>query len=280
MFSARLSYAVTDPARDRPAPGPHRGHRGQGLRAAAAPRACAASRIEVDSVREAVVGAFCLYCMPDGHPALKAALERRLPVVVVDEPQLARARSSSASRTARARALPPSTCAALGHEHVAVIVDRLRDDRTGDRIIDAARIARRRTAASAASGSRATSPASAGRCPSSRRVENAAGRRRAGARRRCSRSHPARPRCSARRTSSRSAPSRRSARPGSTCRATSPWSATTTCPMPCAPGSRPCASRCWRRAARPAGSCCEPNTEREVILPVELVVRGSTDPAA
>ena len=38
-------------------------------------------------MRDAVVGAFCLYCMPDDHPAVAAAYDRRLPVVIVDEPR-------------------------------------------------------------------------------------------------------------------------------------------------------------------------------------------------
>ena len=38
-------------------------------------------------VRQAAVDAFCLYSMPDVHPALDAALERRVPTVVVDAPR-------------------------------------------------------------------------------------------------------------------------------------------------------------------------------------------------
>ncbi|GAA3667005.1 LacI family DNA-binding transcriptional regulator [Nonomuraea antimicrobica] len=39
-----------------------------------------------DTVRDAVVDAFCVMSLPDGHPALAEVLARRLPVVVVDEP--------------------------------------------------------------------------------------------------------------------------------------------------------------------------------------------------
>ena len=65
-------------------------------------------RAEAVAVRDAVVGAFCLYCMPDEHPAVAAALERGLPVVIVDEPRFPAA-SSSASTTTRARAAPRAT---------------------------------------------------------------------------------------------------------------------------------------------------------------------------
>jgi len=139
MFSARLSYAVTDPAAiallqglteatERKGYELHLlpGHRGTGL--------------EVEAVREAVVGGFCLYCMPDDHPALTAALERRLPIVVVDEPRIAGTFFVGIEDEAGARAAARHL-RELGHERVAVIVDRLRDDGTGDRIIDAERIA-------------------------------------------------------------------------------------------------------------------------------------------
>ncbi|MGR6915273.1 LacI family DNA-binding transcriptional regulator [[Actinomadura] parvosata] len=39
-----------------------------------------------DTVRDAVVDAFCVMSLPDGHPALAEVLARKLPVVVVDEP--------------------------------------------------------------------------------------------------------------------------------------------------------------------------------------------------
>ena len=86
-FSARLSYAVTDPAAIALLQGLTEATEAKGYELLLLPGQ-RGTGIEVDSVREAVVGAFCLYCMPDDHPALKAALERRLPVVVVDEPKL------------------------------------------------------------------------------------------------------------------------------------------------------------------------------------------------
>jgi len=139
MFSARLSYAVTDPAAIALLQGLTEATEAKGYELLLLPGQ-RGTGVEVESVREAVVGAFCLYCMPDDHPALKAALDRRLPVVVVDEPRLPGTFFIGIEDRAGARAAAEHL-RALGHEHVAVIVDRLRDDRTGDRIIDAARIA-------------------------------------------------------------------------------------------------------------------------------------------
>jgi DNA-binding LacI/PurR family transcriptional regulator len=42
----------------------------------------------VRAVREAVVDSFVVYSLPENHPQVNAALERRVPVVVVDEPRL------------------------------------------------------------------------------------------------------------------------------------------------------------------------------------------------
>jgi DNA-binding LacI/PurR family transcriptional regulator len=41
-----------------------------------------------DGVRDAVIGALAVCSMPAAHPAVQAALERRLPLVLVDEPRL------------------------------------------------------------------------------------------------------------------------------------------------------------------------------------------------
>jgi DNA-binding LacI/PurR family transcriptional regulator len=42
----------------------------------------------VGAVREAVVDSFVVYSLPTDHPQVRAAVERRLPIVVVDEPRL------------------------------------------------------------------------------------------------------------------------------------------------------------------------------------------------
>jgi DNA-binding LacI/PurR family transcriptional regulator len=82
---------------------------------------------EVVAVRDAVVGAFCLYCMPDTHPAVTAAMARGVPVVIVDEPRspgsfFVGIDDHEGARQAAAHVK------ALGHERVAILVDRLVDD--------------------------------------------------------------------------------------------------------------------------------------------------------
>jgi DNA-binding LacI/PurR family transcriptional regulator len=139
MFSERLSYAVTDPAAVALLQGLAEATEAKGYELLLLPGQ-RGTGVEVESVREAVVGAFCLYCMPDDHPALQAALERRLPIVVIDEPRLPGTFFVGIDDQGGARQAAAHV-RALGHEHAAVIVDRLRDDGAGDRIVDAARIA-------------------------------------------------------------------------------------------------------------------------------------------
>jgi DNA-binding LacI/PurR family transcriptional regulator len=139
MFSERLSYAVTDPAAIALLQGLTEATEAKGYELLLLPGQ-RGTGIEVESVREAVVGAFCLYCMPDDHPALQAALERRLPVVVIDEPRIPGTFFVGIDDQGGARQAA-AHLRARGHEHVGVMVDRLRDDGQGGRIVDAARIA-------------------------------------------------------------------------------------------------------------------------------------------
>ena len=107
MFSARLSYAFTDPAAVALLQGLTEATEDKGYELLLLP-GYRGEETEFVAVRDAVVGAFCLYCMPDEHPAVQAALDRRLPVIIVDEPRLP-APSTSGSTTAEARAWPRST---------------------------------------------------------------------------------------------------------------------------------------------------------------------------
>ena len=77
-----------------------------------------------DRVREAFVDAICVYSLPDGHPAVEAALERRIPLVVVDAPRLEAATFVGVHDRAGARAVADHL-AALGHRRLAVIVPTL-----------------------------------------------------------------------------------------------------------------------------------------------------------
>jgi DNA-binding LacI/PurR family transcriptional regulator len=126
MFSERLSYAFTDPGAVGFLQGLTEATEAKGFELLLLPGMRGEHR-EVVSVRDAVVGAFCLYCMPDGHPAVKAAQDRRLPVVIVDEPRSPGGYFVGIDDREGAR-LAAAHVAALGHEHVAIVADRLVDD--------------------------------------------------------------------------------------------------------------------------------------------------------
>jgi DNA-binding LacI/PurR family transcriptional regulator len=67
--------------------------------------------------------------MPEGHPAVAAALGRRLPVVIVDEPRSPGTFFVGIDDREGAR-LAAVHVAELGHERVAIVADRLIDDYT------------------------------------------------------------------------------------------------------------------------------------------------------
>ena len=126
MFSERLSYAFTDPGAVGFLQGLTEATEASGHELLLLP-GMRGEEQEVGSVRDAVVDAFCLYCMPDGHPAVRAALDRRVPVVIVDEPRDAAGFFVGIDDRGGARDAAAHVVA-LGHERVAVIVDRLVDD--------------------------------------------------------------------------------------------------------------------------------------------------------
>jgi DNA-binding LacI/PurR family transcriptional regulator len=128
MFSERLSYAFTDPGAVGFLQGLTEATEAKGYELLLLP-GMRGERTEAVAVRDAVVGAFCLYCMPEGHPAVAAALERRLPVVIVDEPRDPGSFFVGIDDHEGGR-LAAAHVAALGHERVAVIADRLVDDYT------------------------------------------------------------------------------------------------------------------------------------------------------
>ncbi|GAB3433721.1 LacI family DNA-binding transcriptional regulator [Flindersiella endophytica] len=77
----------------------------------------------VEAVRKAMVDGFCLYCVDDGHPAVEVIRARSLPVVTTtptDDPNLAYVGiDDEASAYSAGEYL-----AGLGHHRVAVIIDR------------------------------------------------------------------------------------------------------------------------------------------------------------
>jgi DNA-binding LacI/PurR family transcriptional regulator len=126
MFSERLSYAFTDPGAVGFLQGLTEATEAKGYELLLLPGMRGEHR-EVASVRDAVVGAFCLYCMPDGHPAVAAAHDRRVPVVIVDEPRVPGSFFVGIDDREGAR-LVAEHVAGLGHRHVALVADRLVDD--------------------------------------------------------------------------------------------------------------------------------------------------------
>ena len=85
LLTEDLSYAFTDPAAVTLLQGIARATARAGLSLLLVPEHGTGVR---NAVLDAAVDAFCIYSMPAGHPNVLAALERRLPMVVVDEPRL------------------------------------------------------------------------------------------------------------------------------------------------------------------------------------------------
>ncbi len=130
VFSDRLSYAFTDPGAVALLQGLTEATEAKGYELLLLP-GMRGERQEAVAVRDAVVGAFCLYCMPEGHPAVAAAYDRRLPVVIVDEPRSDAGGGFFVGIDDHEGArLAAAHVAALGHERVVIVADRLIDDFT------------------------------------------------------------------------------------------------------------------------------------------------------
>jgi DNA-binding LacI/PurR family transcriptional regulator len=124
LFTEDLSYAFTDPAAVMLL---------QGIA-----QATGAARMPVllvpalggdqeSAVRDAVVRAFCIYSMPEDSPDVKAALERRLPIVVVDEPHLHGHSFVGIDDRAGAR-VAAEHLLSLGHRRIGVLSERTAED--------------------------------------------------------------------------------------------------------------------------------------------------------
>jgi DNA-binding LacI/PurR family transcriptional regulator len=141
LFTERLSYAFADPA----AVSTLRGlaieaeQAGVGLALLPAPLS---GGDPAAVVARAVVDAFFVYALPEGHPSVAAVLDRRAPVVVADTPHIAGAPFVTVDDRAGARTAAEHLLD-LGHRRLAVVSLRvLEDGRTG--LVDATR---RRSAA-------------------------------------------------------------------------------------------------------------------------------------
>ena len=253
LFTESLAYAFSDPGAVLFLQGFARATEEAGLSAAdparASPRAAPRRRATAPRCARRSSAASAPTRCPSGDPDLAAAIERRLPLVVVDEPRTGEHTFVGIDDRAGAR-LAAEHVAALGHRRIGVVSFRTTDDDytgplTAEREaaatypVTAARLAGWRDGLEAAgiAVGRASSRRSAS---STRREEGAAGLRELLARDagdhggavldrpdRARRHRPPRPRPAARDLSS---------------------SASTTSRPRRRAASRPSASRCWRRA--------------------------------
>jgi DNA-binding LacI/PurR family transcriptional regulator len=112
LLTEGLSYAFTDPAAALLLQGIARTIEGAGLALLLVPDSA--------GVQDAVVQSLCIYALPDGHPNVAAALARRLPLVVVDEPRLA-GHAYVGIENARGARLAAEHLLALGHRRFAIL---------------------------------------------------------------------------------------------------------------------------------------------------------------
>ena len=129
LFTESLAYAFSDPGAVLFLQGFARAAEEAGtamliLPGFAPPRRGSEDRV---AVREAVVSGFCAYSLPVDDPDLAAAIERRLPLVIVDEPRTGQHTFVGIDDRAGAR-LAAEHVAALGHRRIGVVSFRTTDD--------------------------------------------------------------------------------------------------------------------------------------------------------
>ena len=119
LFAERLGYQFTDPAAPAFLRGVARGMRRAPLGLLLLPDS-RYRREAARTVREAAVDGFIVYSAPRNDPRVEAALDRRLPVVTVDQPRDASTPFVGIDDRAAARAAADHL-RGLGHERVAVL---------------------------------------------------------------------------------------------------------------------------------------------------------------
>ena len=129
LFTESLAYAFDDPAAVLFLQGFARATEEAGLAMLILPGFAPSHRGDEDraAVREAVVSGFCAYSLPVDDPDLAAAIERRLPLVIVDEPRTSEHTFVGIDDRAGAR-LAAEHLAALGHRRIGVVSFRTTDD--------------------------------------------------------------------------------------------------------------------------------------------------------
>jgi len=119
LVTEGLSYTFTDPASVLLLQGIARATEDAGLALLVVPAR--------GGVEDAVVDAFCLYSVPVGHPNVEAVQERGVPLVVVDEPRLP-GHAFVGVEDRRGASLAAEHLLALGHRRFALLADPTRLD--------------------------------------------------------------------------------------------------------------------------------------------------------
>jgi DNA-binding LacI/PurR family transcriptional regulator len=129
LFTESLAYAFVDPGAVLFLQGFARAAEEAGLAMLILPGFAPSQRDHEDraAVREAVVSGFCAYSLPVDDPDLAAAIERRLPLVIVDEPRTGEHTFVGIDDRAGAR-LAAEHITALGHRRIGVVSFRTTDD--------------------------------------------------------------------------------------------------------------------------------------------------------
>jgi DNA-binding LacI/PurR family transcriptional regulator len=129
LLTERLSYAFADPAAVATLRGLAVEAERTGISLSLLPAPYSGG--PPDSVKGALIDACFVYALPEDHPSVLVALERRLPIVVCDTPDIAGVPLVSIDDRGGARAAAQHLLD-LGHRRLAVASLRIReDDRTG-----------------------------------------------------------------------------------------------------------------------------------------------------
>ena len=131
LLTERLSYAFGDPAAVATLRGLAVEAEESAISLSLLPAPFGGGPRAAEAVRRAVVDACFVYALPEGHPSLAAALERRIPVVIADTPRVPGVPFVTVDDRGGARAAVQHLLD-LGHRRLAVASFRIRDDdRTG-----------------------------------------------------------------------------------------------------------------------------------------------------
>jgi DNA-binding LacI/PurR family transcriptional regulator len=126
LFAERLSYAFSDPAAVQVLDGIASALEPAGLGLLLVP----GRADDLTTLQQAMVDGFVVYSMLEDDPLLTAALRRRLPAVLLDQPPRARVPSITVDDVDGARQAAAHLLA-LGHRRFAIITDRLGEGRPG-----------------------------------------------------------------------------------------------------------------------------------------------------